>query len=950
MIRSWLIFVTFSAILWMVACSGSKSNLKVIHKNEINSNAQLTPLPKDTNIIVNKLENGIQYYIRENREPQNRAELRLVVNAGSVLEDDDQQGLAHFVEHMCFNGTEHFEKQALVDYLESIGMRFGPDVNAYTSFDETVYMLQIPTDSAEIVDTAFQILEEWAHRVSFEASEIDKERGVVVEEWRLGRGAQSRIRDKQFPVLFKNSRYANRLPIGQKAVIDTAHYETVRRFYKDWYRPDLMAVVAVGDFDRNAIKALIEKHFAAIPPKENPRKREYYPVPGNEKPLVAIVTDPEATYSSVSVYYKKDVKDENSHKAYRQSLVQSIHDGILNNRLNELLQQPEPPFRFASVGQGRFIRTKEFYVLNTVVKDNQMETGLEALLTEASRIKQFGVTASELERQKTDMLRGIEQAYQERDKTASASYAAEYIRNFLQDEPIPGIEYEFELWKKFIPSITLDEVNERSQQLITEADEVILASAPEKEGVKTANAEALLAVFDKVDEKLIAPYQDVVSDAPLLESLPAAGKVVKMSGIQEIGVSEWTLSNGVRLLLKPTDFKNDQVLFSAYSPGGTSLYPDEDYIAGATADAIVAQSGVGSFDRIELRKKLAGKAVQVSPSIGSLNEGISGSASPKDLETMLQLIHLYFTAPRKDSTAFQAYQSQIRGFLENRNASPETAFRDTLNFTLAQHHFRARPWSAQLLKEMNLDKSLKIYKERFADASDFTFVFVGNLDLNALKPLVEKYLASLPALHRNETWRDEGIRPPKGVIEKTVRKGLEEKSRVSIVFTGPFEWNRQNRYDLNAMVSVLQIKLREVLREDQGGTYGVGVHSSRNHFPVPDYSVSVSFGCAPDRVDQLTRLVFEQIDSLKNVGIAETYVQKVRETQRRENEVDMRRNGYWLSTLSFYDRNTEPLNNILQTIQFIENLTPKAVQQAARKYLNTNNYVKVILLPEKTGS
>lgn len=950
MMRYLLAFVTLSVTFWMTACSGSKTNIKIIQKNEINTNALSAPLPKDTNIVVNKLENGIQYYIRENREPQNRAELRLVVNAGSVLEDDDQQGLAHFVEHMCFNGTEHFEKQALVEYLESIGMRFGADVNAYTSFDETVYMLQIPMDSAEIVDTAFQILEEWAHRVSFEGSEIDKERGVVGEEWRLGRGAQARIRDKQFPVLFKNSRYANRLPIGQKAIIDTAHYETIRRFYRDWYRPDLMAVVAVGDFDKNAIKALIEKHFAGIPPKENPRKREYYPVPGNEKPLVAIATDPEATYSSVSVFYKKDVKDENSHAAYRGSLVQSIHDGILNNRLNELLQQSEPPFRFASVGQGRFIRTKEFYVLNTVVKDNQMETGLEALLTEAARIKKFGVTASELERQKTDMLRGMEQAYQERDKTASASYAAEYIRNFLQNEPIPGIEYEFKLWKKYIPTITLDEVNERSRQLITEVNEVLLASAPEKAGVEVPNAGALLAVFDKVDGKTIAPYEDVVSDAPLLETLPPAGTVVEMSEIQKIGVSEWTLSNGVRLILKPTDFKNDQLLFSAYSPGGTSLYPDEDYIAAATADAVVTQGGVGKFDRIELGKKLAGKAVQVSPSIGSLNEGVSGSASPKDLETMLQLIHLYFTAPRKDSTAYLAYQSQIRGFLENRNASPETAFHDTLSATLAQHHFRARPWSAQLLKEMNLDKSFKIYRERFADASDFTFVFVGNLDLEALKPLAEKYLASLPALHRNETWRDEGIRSPKGVIEKTVRKGLEDKSRVSIVFTGPFEWNRQNRYDLNAMASVLRIKLREVLREDQGGTYGVGVRASRDHFPVPDYSVSVSFGCAPDRVEQLTQLVFEQIDSLKNTGIAEKYVKKVRETQRRENEVDLRRNGYWLSTLSFYDRNAEPLTNILQTDQFIENLTPEAVQQAARKYLNTKNYVKVVLLPEKTGS
>lgn len=944
----WVIFFVFVWIggggIW--AQSASKAETE----GRVNTNALMNPLPLDSNITIVTMENGLRYYIRENTEPRNRAELRLVVNAGSILEDDDQQGLAHFVEHMAFNGTEHFEKQELVNYLEQIGMRFGPDVNAYTSFDETVYMLQIPTDSVRIVETAFQILEDWAHRVRFPEAEIDKERGVVIEEWRQGRGAQARMRDRQFPVLFKGSRYAERLPIGKPEVIDTAHYETVRRFYKDWYRPDLMAVIAVGDFDTEWIESLIVKHFGNMPSPQNTRERIYYPVPGHEETLYAIATDPEATFSSVAVYYKKPVQPENTHKVYRDMLIQALYDGILNNRLNELLQQPDPPFLFANSGRGRFIRTKEFYVINAAVKENGIERGLEALLVEAARIDRYGVTPPELERQKAEMMRGMEQAFKERNKTPSSAYTAEYIRNYLQEEPVPGIAYEYQLYQAYIPSITIEEINRLADALITEQDRVVLVSAPEKAGVKVPDEAELAKVFQQVSELEIAPYEDRVSDAPLVKNLPAPGRVETKTGLDTLGVELWQLSNGIRMMIKPTDFKNDQILFSAYSPGGLSLYPDSVYIAGATADAIVSQSGLGQFGPIELEKKLAGKAVNVTPAINSLSEGLNGNASPEDLETLFQLIYLYFTSPRKDSTAFLSYQARLKGFLENRSANPEAAFRDTLQVTLAQNHFRARPWSLEILKEMDLERSWQIYRERFADASDFTFIFVGNIDQTTLQPLAEKYLGALPALRRREHWRDEGIYPPRGVIEKTVYRGLEEKSRVQIVFTGPFEWNRQSRYDLNAMAEVLRIRLREVLREDQGGTYGVGVSASPDHYPREEYQVSIGFGCAPDRVDELTKLVFEEIDSLKTKGTRETYIQKVRETQRREHEVNLRRNGYWLSTLKFYDTHKEPLTGILETPRFIDNLTIEAVQKAAQRYLDTQNFVKVVLMPEKTGS
>ncbi len=904
------------------------------------------PLPVDPKITIGKLKNGLKYYIRENRKPENRAELRLAINAGSVLEDDDQQGLAHFVEHMAFNGTKNFAKQEIVDYLESIGMRFGPDINAYTSFDETVYILQVPTDSAAILEKAFQILEEWAHLVSFDPQEIDKERGVVIEEWRLGRGAEARMLDKQFPILFHDSQYAQRLPIGQKEILETAPYDALRRFYREWYRPDLMAVIAVGDFETAKIAKLIKGHFSRIPKVKAQRERTYYPVPNHNETLLAIAADAEASGSNVSIYFKHELQEQRSHNAYRNLIIERLYNSLLNNRLEELLQNPEPPFLYGYSAKGQFIRTKDFYFLGAAVKDNGIETGLRTLLTEALRVRQHGFTQTELEREKAETLRAIEQAYNERDKTESAPYADEYIRNFLTDEPLPGIEYEFELHKKFLPEIKLEEVNRLASAWVTDGNRVVLVSAPRKEQVRIPAQEELSAVFDSVNQTPIEPYVDEVSDQPLVDRVPAAGSIAKETTITELGVTEWTLSNGARVVLKPTDFKNDQVLFGAFSPGGHSLISNENYIAAISAASIIEEGGLDGFDEIALQKKLAGKIVNVSPWLAELHEGLSGNASPQDLETLFQLIYLYFTAPRKDSTAFLSFQSRIIGFIQNRHASPDAAYQDTIQVTMSNHHFRARPWSEALLNEMNLDTSFRIYQDRFADASDFTFFFVGNFDLPGIKPLVQTYLGGLPALRRNETWKDVGIDPPTGLIEKAVKKGLEPKSRVSLIFTGPFTWNRQDRFDLNAMTSVLQIKLREVLREDMGGTYGVGVWSSSTKYPDEEYSINISFGCAPERVEELTAIVFQQIDSLRTLGTTEKYLIKVIESQRRKHETDLKENSFWLNSLRSYYQHGEDPREFMNFDKMIDNLSLEVVKQAAARYLNKENLVKVILQPE----
>ena len=904
-------------------------------------------LPVDPNVTLGTLQNGVRYIIRENKRPENRAELRLVVNAGSILEDEDQQGLAHFVEHMAFNGTRNFPKQDLVDYLESIGMRFGPDLNAYTSFDETVYMLQVPTDSARVVTQAFRILEDWASGVLFEAEEIDKERGVVIEEWRLGRGAGARLRDKQFPILLKGSRYAERLPIGKKAVLDTFRHDAARRFYRDWYRPDLMAVIAVGDFDTQWIEGLIQEYFGRIPRASQPRERALHPVPGHEETLFAIATDPEATRTNVSIYHKQPVRAQDSAEAYRQGIVESLYNTMLNARLRELTKKPDAPYLYSYSGQARAIRTSEFYVLGAGVREGGLLRGLEAVLTEARRVRLHGFTRSELDREKTEALRRMERANAERDKVRSRRFASEYIRHFLTGEPIPGIEHEYRMFQEMVPGIQLEEVNRLAGELITERNRVVLVDGPEKQGVTMPARDALAAVIDGVDRKQIEPYEDAASARPLVETTPTPGEVVAEKQIAELGVTEWTLSNGVRVVLKPTDFKNDEVLFSAFSPGGLGLVSDQDYLSGLTASAVVQEGGLGTFDAIGLEKKLAGKVVRVSPWIQGLREGVRGSASLKDLETMFQLVHLTFTAPRKDPEAFLAYVQRIRGSLENRSASPATAFGDTIQVTMSQYHHRARVWSEALLEEMDLERSIEIYRDRFADASDFVFFFVGNLDPDGIRPLVNTYLGGLPATRRNETWRDVGLRPPRGVIEKTVHRGLEPKSSNRIVFTGPFEWSRRNRYHLASTIDVLRIRLREVLREDMGGTYGVGVGVSTSHYPEQRYNIRISFGCAPDSVEQLTRAVFAQIDSLRQFGAAESYIEKVQEGDRRSREASLKENGFWLRSLSSnYWHGLDPVD-ILAYDDLVDGLTSDIVRDAARKHFNMENYARFVLYPEE---
>ena len=908
--------------------------------------AQTAQIPLDPAVTTGTLPNGLRYFVRKNGRPANRAELRLVINAGSILEDPDQLGLAHFVEHMAFNGTANFEKQELIDYIERIGMRFGADLNASTSFDETIYQLLVPTDSAHLLQQGFRILEDWARGVTFDTTEIRKERGVVVEEWRLGQGASNRMFMKQLPVLLRGSRYPERLPIGTKESLEGFEPAALVRFYRDWYRPDLMAVVAVGDFDPAVVVDLIKTHFSKIPTPRNRRERVEYRVPARDSTAVAIATDPEATSTGISLYYMKPGKTDPTVAAYRRSLVGQIYAQMLNQRLYELSQQPNPPFIGAGGGEGSFIRGTDVFSLGAAVADTGLARGFEAVLTEVERVERHGFTAPELERTKQDLARAYEQAYQEREKTESAAYVQEYIQLFLTGDPSPGIEWEFDLVKKLLPEITLAEVNSAARGWLSLDDRVLLVNAPAKPSVKLPSGAELLAIIDRVKRADIGPYAETVSDEPLIAAKLDPKPVVTATTDSALGITRWTLANGVRVIAKPTDFKADEVLVAGFSPGGSSLAPDSLFTAASFASQAVNLGGLAGFSAIELQKKLAGKAVGLAPYVATYQEGIRGQASPQDLETFFQLVYLHFTEPRRDPQAFEAYRANLRAALANRGASPNVAFGDTLAVTLAQHHPRVRPFTPEIADSLDLDKALDVYRDRFADASDFTFVVVGAFQLDSLRSLAERYLANLPASRRTESWRDLGIRPPKGVVEREVRRGIEPKAQTQIVFSGDFPYSRQERFVLRALGDVLDIRLREELREALGGTYGVSVSPSSTKVPRQEYTFSISFGSAPDRVQQLVDAIFAEIDSLARRGALEKDLAKIRENVIRSRETELKENGFWLGQLVGYEQNGEDFSGFVDPSDLLPLLTPEKIKAAAARYLDPKNYVRVTLLPE----
>jgi len=909
--------------------------------------ALTAPLPVDPAVRIGTLPNGLRYYVRRNAKPEKRAELRLVVNAGSILEDEDQRGLAHFIEHMAFNGTTSFAKNDIVKYLESIGVRFGADLNAYTSFDETVYILPVPTDSAGILAKSFRFLGDVASGVRFDSNEVVAERGVVLSEWRNGLGAGARLRDKQFPVIFKGSRYAERLPIGKPEILEGANPAPLKRFWRDWYRPELMAVVAVGDADPKVLEALIRTTFAPLPRRATVRPRTYAPVPTHDSTLVVISSDKELTTASVQVLWKRPATPVTTVGGYRAQLVEQIYQTILNQRFSEIGLRPDAPFTGAGSGSGTYVRTAEVSSLSAGAKEGKLIESLQALLTEAERVQRHGVLASEVERAKTNLLRGYERAFTERDKSESAGYVDEYITHFLEHEPIPGIAYEYDLAKALVPGLTVTDVNALAQSRGGAANRVVTVSVPENSATTVPSEADVRAVFRTVIASTIAPWTETVAEGALVPTLPTAGRVVSERVIAAQGVTDWTLSNGIRVLVKPTEFNADQLLMTAWSPGGASLVSDKDAITAALAPSIIQQGGVGAFSAIDLRKKLTGKVASASAQIGELSEGLSGSASPKDLETLMQLVYLRVTAPRADTAVFKAFLQQYETVLKNKDANPGLVFQDTIQMTLGGGHPRVRTLSLEMLKEFDLGQMLTLYKDRFADVGDMTFVFVGNVDPSTLKPLVEQWIGALPGGPRKETWKEVGPKMFTGQISKSVKKGIEPSSQSVILLGGTGTYSRSAAYELSSLGDLLEMRLLDRLRESLGGTYSVNVGASLARRPREEWQLSVQYGSAPEKAESMFAAFEQEIDSLRRVPPTAAELERVKEQQRREFEVQLKQNGYWLTTIRSRVENSEPLESMGDYLTLVNSLTVDKLFAAAKVYLNEANRARFVLLPEK---
>ncbi|MCD6354903.1 MAG: insulinase family protein [Prolixibacteraceae bacterium] len=904
-------------------------------------------IPEDPQVSKGVLSNGMTYYVRANDNPKNRAELMLVVRAGSVDEDDDQQGLAHFCEHMAFNGTKNFPKHELINYFESIGMEFGPEINAFTGFDQTVFMLKVPLDSPEFMEKGLQVLYDWSSQITDSDEEIENERGVIHEEWRMGRGANDRMMQKWLPVFLQNSKYAKRLPIGKMDIVDHCPPEALRRFRHDWYRPDLEAVIVVGDFDQQEMVKTVKKKFSAIPAQKNPREKKYFDIPTHNETLVSIATDKEAQYPVSFVYYKHPLEIPKTLGDYRTSILKNIYNGMINNRLAEKTQQADPPFLMGQSSFSELFGPTSVYNSVAVTKNDKIAEGLKAVLLENERVKKFGFTKTELERQKTAVLKSMEKLYNERNNQKSINYANEYQRNFLlTKEPFPGIENEYNYYKTFLPKISVDEINQLAEKWITNENRVVIVTAPEAKGTKVPTKEEILALLNDVKTTKIEAYKDAVANVPLLADEPAGSKVVAEKKIEKVDAQEWTLKNGAKVILKSTDFKKDEILFNAWSPGGNSLYDVKDEVSADFATDVMTLSGIADFDKITLDKMLSDKVFSVSPYINQLREGFKGSSSVKDVETLLQMVYLYFTEPRFDPTSFQSLMTRMTGILENKAASPEAAFQDTLTTVLANYSPRKRPMTVDLLKEANLKRIKTISRERFKNASDFTFFFVGNIDTAKFKPLIEKYIGGIPSTREKEQWKDLGIEKPEGIVEKVVKKGKAQKSIQYIVFHGDFDYTSQNKVQLDAVGRILTTRLLEVIREDKSSVYSIGANPSSTKFPEQKYTVAIYYGTSPQKLAELKQAVFDEIKKFVKTGPTQEELNKAKEKMLREREVAVRENSFWMSILSntYYLKNGD-FSSFGTYNDLVNNLTVKSTKKAFKKYFDFKNYVSVALRP-----
>lgn len=912
---------------------------------------QMSPLPIDPQLRYGKLDNGLTYYIRHNAQPEGRADFFIAQNVGSILEEENQRGLAHFLEHMAFDGTKNFPNTGMDDYTTSIGMRMGENFNAYTSFDETVYMIMnAPVLRESIVDSCLLILHDWSGFITLADSAIEKERGVIREEWRTGQDAQARIWEQQLPKIMPGSRYAERMPIGKIEVINNFKPDELRAYYKKWYRPDLQAIIVVGDIDVDQVENAVKKIFADIPAPVDAAERVQFEVPDNDLPLVSIVTDKEASNMILNIFYKHDKMPDELYATPAglvKDYIQHVAAAMLNERFNEMLQKADPPFVFAQAADGEFIvaKTKEAWNVAALVKEGELNRALDALVTETQRVKQYGFTPSEYERARINYLKQYESAYKERDKQKNRSYTNEYVRHFTEGGYIPGIETEYTLINQIAPAIPVEQINKYVQDMIGKENIAISLIGPDKPELTYPTDEELLRSFMKAQQIPVEPYQEKVSNEPLIPALPAPGKVVESKVDPRFDATVMTLSNGIKVVVKHTDFKKDQILMTATSPGGSTLFGKSDIYNLKVFNDVIGLGGVGNFSATDLNKVLAGKQVSCSTSLGLNDESVNGSSTPADLKTLFELIYLRFTAPRMDTEAYTSFENRVKAQLKNLELNPMVAFSDSLTCAVYQNNPRAARLTASDFEKISYPRIMEMYKERFGDASDFVFTFVGNVEADSIRAYAEQYLATLPAKGRVEKGNPNEVPAiRKGDYTNIFDRQMETpKATVANFYSGNMEYNLKNILTAGLMKQILDLVYTEQVREKEGGTYGVRTSAQIASFPEGQTFFQAYFDTDPAKWEQMNAIIKNELKRLAEVGPRQEDFQKSVDNIGKRHAENLQENSYWLNTLdTYYFRGFDGSTDYDSTLKSI---TPAYVQEFTKKLIGQGNRVEVVMKP-----
>lgn len=904
-------------------------------------------LPLDPTVRMGTLSNGFRYFIKANRFPENRAVLYLANKVGSILEEESERGLAHFMEHMNFKGTTHFPKNALIDYLEKAGVKFGADLNAYTSYDETVYQLPLPTDDQELWKNGMQIMRDWAAEATLDSDEFEKERGVILEEKRLQQTAAGRMREKYMPTLYNYSRYANRLPIGLDEVIQQADISVIRDFYKRWYRPDLQALIVVGDIDVDQVESQIIKLFSDLKLHENPLERKRYTIPLIDTLRFVEAKDKEYSNINIDVIFKRRAEAVIDEAGFRGNLVRDMANSLIASRIQEIMRRGSKPFAGLSMGASPFIANLESFNIRVSLLPNKLTEGFRAAWTEVQRINRYGFSSEELKDVKDKLAARIKIQESEKDKISSSNLLEDYLNYFLTGDAFLSIDQKIKLTRDFLDQINVTDVNQYISDYLAEKDQVILVLGTDKEGLKLPDKSAVLGWITEASTVDIAPYTQDRTAVQLFDKMPLSGKIIHEGNIPAVEIHHWTLSNGVKVYAKPTTFKNDEILFTAFSPGGSSLYSDADYYSSVNATAFVVNSGLGKLNSSQLSQFLNAKAVQVMPYIGEREEGFNGASIGKDFGTGLGLLHLYMTGSNLDTARFRIIMDRSEEAMKNRAEDPKRAFTDTVGNILGSYHFRRQPGSLATLKQIKLDRVHTIFKERFANAADFTFVFVGNFNVDSLKLLTEQYLGNLPSSNVIEKAKDLGIRVPEGKMRRDLHAGKGDKGIVQLVYSGKYNFNAQNNLHLDALKACIDFRLIERLRKQESGVYSPQVQLTKTKQPLGFYAIVINFECDPNRKDELIKAVEEELLKIKNEGLKQEELDKFVAEEIRSYELRSKSNQFWLNYVKVQLENREPLQSIFSYSEHLKRQNLSAVNTAVRKLICINNEIIVTLSPDK---